>query len=52
MTVMVTGGDYRLVHPNSEAVYAANRLFFLLGVEEDFKVLLDDLHEGVTPLLD
>mgnify|MGYP006185549293 CR=1 FL=1 len=52
MTVMVTGGEYGLVHPNSEAVYAANRLFFLLGVEADFKVLLDDLHEGVTPLLD
>jgi hypothetical protein len=52
MTVMVTGSKYGLVYPNSEAVYAANRLIFLFGGAADFRALLDDLYEEAIPLLD
>lgn len=43
---------YGLVHPNSEAVYAANWLWHHFGQEPDFRITLDELYEGSTGLLD
>ena len=46
------GGNYELVHPDSETVYAAVYLWHHFGEEPDFRAMLDDLYERTLPLLD
>ena len=47
-----SSGKYELVHPNSESVYVAGQLLWLLGDDPDFQVTLDALYGATVPLLD
>ncbi len=46
------GGRYGLVHPNTEAMYPANELWFRFKQEVDFRLMLDDLYPQTIKLLD
>ena len=45
-------GKYDLVHPNSESVYVAGQLMWLLGDDPEFQATLDDLYGATILLLD
>ncbi len=49
---MVSDSRYGLVHPNSEAVYAANYLWYLFSAESEFRTMLNQSYAKAADLLD